>query len=62
MGLQEDRLAERGSGEGKIAGVVLALIIGIPLVLVLCACTVIAILLFLGPVIGNVFSNIVTTI
>ena len=62
MSLQQDRLTEKGSGEGKIAGVVLALIIGIPLVLVLCACVVIAILLLLGPVIGNVFSNIVTTI
>jgi hypothetical protein len=44
-----------------MTGLVLALIFGIALVLVLCACAVIAILLLFGPVIGNVFSDIVTT-
>ena len=62
MSIEQDRQQGSESGQGKMTGLVLALIIGIPLVLVLCACVVIAILLLLGPVIGNVFSNIVTTI
>ncbi len=46
-------------GAGKAIGITAAVIIGLIVVCVLAACVVIAILLLLGPVVGNVFSNIV---
>ena len=46
-------------GAGKTVGITLGIIISLILLCVFVACVVIAVLLLLGPTVGNVFSGVV---
>lgn len=62
-GVIQDNQENKSDGAGKAiaigAGVGVGLLVILFLILLLCAIVIIAILLLTGPVVGNVFSNIV---